>query len=89
MLGMSLLLYFSYCHKTEDFLPLITDVKALVTLSKPTVGDKVQLSFAHQLYGSVLLNTQRSSKITPSYCTSIIVPNILSLMNAKTLTDLD
>ena len=48
---------FHSATKTDDFIPLLTDAKSIVLLSKPTFGDKVQLSFAHYLHGSILLNT--------------------------------
>ena len=91
--------------KPEDFLKLLTDIKALVLLTKPAFGSQIQLSYFHYIFGSALLSQKKSSiailglnidspvefdpEALPKYSSNAYVPDIDGLLQTNTIAALD
>ena len=95
---------FETATKEDDFIPLLTDTKALILLSKSAFGDNIQLSYFHHLYGSVLLGAKQrlvgltglkhgspieiSTKTIHSFNKDENVPDFATFITIKTKHDL-
>ena len=97
--------YFKQTATNDAFVKLMTENTPLTMISKPVMGDTIQISAFHSLFGSTLLQKKQSilaltgshsgamielaPTTFPSFSTSAFVPDLDEILNCITIEDVE